>query len=314
MKHIHELLSLLELEQLEEDLFRGNSKSVGSSTVFGGQVLAQSLYAAMKTVPNDREVHSLHSYFILPGDLEIPIVFQVERIRDGGSFTTRRVKAIQKGEPIFFMSASFQLAQDGFDHQIAMPNVSPPDWLVSWEDLAQKFGEMLPENIRTFLNLERPIEFRPVELVNPALPTKSQPFRHIWMKAKGEMPKDPQTHQCVLAYTSDYNLLTTALLPHGSEASFGNVKIASLDHAMWFHRPFRSRRAQRAHDDLLLQSAPRARPRRRPLGPRRCDDPIAPRAHDCPGRLAGVRPHGHRDRRGSRGAAPVSHSRHWRHS
>ena len=239
MKHINELLSLLELEQLEDNLFRGHSKSVGNSTVFGGQVLAQSLFAAMKTVPADRQVHSLHSYFILPGDLEIPIVFQVERIRDGGSFTTRRVKAIQKGEPIFFMSASFQLGQEGFDHQITMPNVSPPDWLVSWEDLAQKFGDMLPENIRKFLNLDRPIEFRPVELVNPALPTKSQPFRHIWMKAKGEMPSDPQMHQCVLAYSSDYNLLTTALLPHGAEASFGNVKIASLDHAMWFHRPFR---------------------------------------------------------------------------
>lgn len=245
MKHIHELLDLLNLEQLEEDLFRGESKSVGSSTVFGGQVLAQALHAAMRTVPSDRFVHSLHAYFILPGDLQVPIIFQVERIRDGGSFATRRVKAIQKGEAIFFLSASFQLKQEGFEHQISMPNVSPPNWLASWEDLAQKFGEMLPENIRNFLNLDRPIEFRPVELVNPGLPTKSQPFRHIWIKAKGEMPEEERTHQCVLAYTSDYNLLTTALLPHGSEASFGNVKIASLDHAMWFHRPFRM-------DDWLL--------------------------------------------------------------
>jgi acyl-CoA thioesterase-2 len=239
MKIVQELLDLLDLEQIEENLFRGYSKSVGSSTVFGGQVLAQALSSAMRTVPEDRIVHSLHAYFILPGDLNLPIIFEVERIRDGGSFTTRRVKAIQKGHAIFLMSASFQLAQEGFDHHISMPNVSPPDWLVSWEDLANKFGDMLPENIRKFLNLDRPIEFRPVELINPALPGKSQPFRHIWIKAKGEMPEDVRLHQQVLAYTSDYNLLTTALLPHGSEASFSNVQLASLDHAMWFHRPFR---------------------------------------------------------------------------
>ncbi len=240
MKHVSELLQLLELEQLEVNLFRGYSKSVGSPRVFGGQVLAQSLYAAIKTVPADRYVHSLHSYFILAGDLNLPIIFQVESIRDGGSFTTRRVKAIQKGEVIFLMSASFQLAQEGFDHQISAPSVSPPDWLVSWDELVSKYGDMLPENIRSFLNLERPIEFRPVELTNPALPSKSDPFRHVWMKTKGEMPIDnPSMQQCVLAYASDYNLLTTALLPHGNEASFGDMQLASLDHSMWFHRPFR---------------------------------------------------------------------------
>lgn len=240
MKIVQELLDLLQLEPIEENLFRGTSKSVGSSTVFGGQVLAQALAAAMQTVPLDRQVHSLHAYFILAGDLHQPIVFQVERIRDGGSFSTRRVKAIQKGEAIFLMSASFQLAQEGFEHHLPMPNVSPPDWLVSWEDLAEKFGDMLPENIRRFLNLDRPVEFRPVELINPALPGKSQPFRHVWIKTKGEMPEDLRLHQQVLAYSSDYNLLTTALLPHGSEATFGNVQLASLDHAMWFHRPFRA--------------------------------------------------------------------------
>ena len=239
MKEVRDLLGLLELEKIEENLFRGESSSVGSSRVFGGQVLAQSLYAAMRTTPEDRYVHSLHAYFILPGMLDTPIVFQVDRIRDGGSFTTRRVKAIQNGAVIFLMSASFQLIQEGFDHHINMPNVSAPEVLVSWEDMVEQYGEMLPENIRKFLNLERPIEFRPVELINPALPGKSRPFRHVWMKAKGAMPQDRKAHQCVLAYTSDYNLLTTALLPHGNEASFGNVQLASLDHAMWFHRDFR---------------------------------------------------------------------------
>lgn len=240
MKNVAELLALLDLEAIEENLFRGHSKTVGSPNVFGGQVLAQSLQAAMRTVPVDRFVHSLHAYFILPGDLSIPIVFQVDRIRDGGSFTTRRVKAIQKGEVIFLMSASFQLQQEGFDHQIDMPKITPPESLASYEDLAAKFGEMLPENIKRFLNLDRPIEFRPVELVNPALPGVSEPFRHVWMKARGNMPDDLAVHQSVLAYTSDYNLLTTALLPHGNAASFANIQLASLDHAMWFHREFRA--------------------------------------------------------------------------
>lgn len=239
MKTVHELLDLLNLEPIEENIFRGYSKSVGSNTVFGGQVLAQSLKAAMQTVPEDRFVHSLHAYFVLPGDLQRPIVFQVERIRDGGSFTTRRVKAIQKGEAIFMMSASFQLQQQGYDHQMEMPKVPKPEDLVSWEDLAAKFSHMLPENMRRFLNLERPIEFRPVELANPAIPMKSEPYRHIWFKAKGDMPDDPRIHQMVLAYTSDYNLLTTAILPHGDVANFSNLQIASLDHGMWFHRDFR---------------------------------------------------------------------------
>ena len=155
MKEISELLDLLNLEQIEENLFRGYSKTVGSSNVFGGQVLAQALSAAINTVPADRHVHSLHSYFILPGNLDIPIIFQVDRIRDGGSFTTRRVKAIQQGREIFLMSASFQSDEIGFDHQIAMPKVQEPEQLVSWKDLAKHFGEFLPQNMYDFLNLDR---------------------------------------------------------------------------------------------------------------------------------------------------------------
>ena len=239
MKTVQELLTLLDLEPIEENLFRGHSKTVGIKTVFGGQVLAQSLIAAMRTVPTDRVLHSLHSYFVLPGDLERPIVFQVETIRDGGSFTTRRVKAIQKGEAIFLMSASFQLIQEGLNHQIPMPMVSKPNELPSWEELATQFADLIPESMKRFLNLDRPIEFRPVELINPALPIKSEPFRHIWMKGKGEMPDDFRLHQAVLAYTSDYNLLTTAVQPHADVTNFTQLQMASLDHAMWFHRPFR---------------------------------------------------------------------------
>jgi acyl-CoA thioesterase-2 len=245
MKEISELLDLLNLEQIEENLFRGYSKTVGSANVFGGQVLAQALSAAINTVPEDRHVHSLHSYFILPGNLDIPIIFQVDRIRDGGSFTTRRVKAIQQGREIFLMSASFQSDEIGFDHQIAMPKVQEPEQLVSWKDLAKHFGEFLPQNMYDFLNLDRPIEFRPVELYNPAVPEKREPFRHIWMKSIGEMPENPKFHPLVLAYASDYNLLTSALLPHGKEGSIPKLQLASLDHAMWFHRPFRM-------DDWLL--------------------------------------------------------------
>lgn len=239
MTDIKQLVDLLDLEKIEENIFRGQSTSIGSQRVFGGQVLAQALNAAIRTAPEDRFVHSLHAYFILPGDINQPIIFEVDRIRDGGSFTTRRVKVIQKGQAIFLMAASFQLVQEGFDHHINMPNVKGPEHLVSWDDIAEKYSENLPDNIRKFLNIERPIEFKPVELINPALPGKSQPFRHVWMRTKGVIPDDRGLHQTALAYASDYNLLTTALLPHGNEAALANVQLASLDHAMWFHRDFR---------------------------------------------------------------------------
>lgn len=240
MKDITSLLQLLDLEPIEENIFRGQSESVGSERVFGGQVLAQALHSAMRTVPEDRVVHSLHAYFILPGDVSLPIIFEVDRIRDGGSFTTRRVKAIQKGRAIFNMSASFQLEQQGFDHQLSMPNVQSPEGLMSWDELVAEFGDKLPAGIRRFLEIAHPIEFRPVERVHPMLSGKQQPTRHVWMRSKGQMPEHPQAHQAVLAYASDYNLLTTALLPHGDQAAKVPVQLASLDHAMWFHRPFRA--------------------------------------------------------------------------
>ncbi len=239
MKQISELLSLLDLERLEHNLFRGESRTVGSARVFGGQVLAQALAAAMRTIPDDRHVHSLHGYFVLPGDLDVPIVFEVDRIRDGGSFTTRAVKAIQNGHAIFHLTASFQLDQQGFDHQTTMPEVLPPEELVSYEGMAKQFGDQLPENIRRMLSIERPLEFRPVEFLNPFAHEKYAPARNVWLRTKGTMPDDRRLQALVLAYTSDYNLLTTALLPHGRATDYRNLQMASLDHAMWFHRPFR---------------------------------------------------------------------------
>lgn len=247
MQQVSELIDHLDLEKLEVNLFRGESKSIGSPRVFGGQVLAQSLAAAIRTVPEDRFVHSLHGYFVLPGDLDIPIVFEVDRIRDGGSFTTRAVKAIQNGAAIFHLTASFHRVQEGYDHQLKMPEVTHYSELVSYEGMAQKFGDQLPENIRRVLSIKRPLEFRPVEFLNPFANEKYEPFRNVWLKAKGNMGQDRRQHELVLAYASDYNLLTTALLPHGKAIDQRNLQFASLDHAMWFHRPFRA-------DEWLLYS------------------------------------------------------------
>ncbi|MEM9258087.1 MAG: acyl-CoA thioesterase II [Bacteroidota bacterium] len=248
VKQVSELISLLDLERLEVNLFRGKSKTVGSARVFGGQVMAQALSAAMKTVPEDRYVHSLHGYFVLPGDLDIPIVFEVDRIRDGGSFTTRAVKAIQNGAAIFHLTASFQLDQEGYDHQAEMPKVLGHEEVVSYDDMAKQFGDQLPENIKRILKIARPIEFRPVEFLNPFAQEKYEPIRNVWLRAKGSMDSaSRRDHELVLAYASDYNLLTTALFPHGRAIDHRNLQIASLDHAMWFHRPFRA-------DEWLLYS------------------------------------------------------------
>ncbi|MEL7162851.1 MAG: acyl-CoA thioesterase II [Bacteroidota bacterium] len=247
MKHVSELTTLLDLERLEVNLFRGQSKTVGSARVFGGQVMAQALSAAMQTVPEDRFVHSLHGYFVLPGDLDIPIIFEVDRIRDGGSFTTRAVKAVQNGAAIFHLTASFQLDQPGYDHQAEMPRVLPHTEVPSYDDMAKQFGDQLPENIRRILSIERPIEFRPVEFLNPFAQEKYEPVRNVWLRARGEMTEKRRDHELVLAYASDYNLLTTAIFTHGRAIDHRNLQIASLDHAMWFHRRFRA-------DEWLLYS------------------------------------------------------------
>jgi len=236
VQSLSELVNLLNLEQFEVNLFRGQSYKTAWGRVFGGQVLAQSLHAATRTVPVERKAHSIHAYFILPGDINLPIIYDVERIRDGGSFTTRRVVAIQKGRPIFNMAASFQLEQEGLSHQIPMPKVPGPESLATDVEVLEGLAEV-PRQLKIAL-VPRPIEFRPVESFEEMY-FSGRSFRHVWMKAKDVLPNDSSLHQQIMAYTSDYNLLSTALLPHTQRATDESMQLASLDHAMWFHRDFR---------------------------------------------------------------------------
>lgn len=235
MKSIAALVDLLTLEQLDDNLFRGQNYQTPWGRVFGGQVLAQSIHAARRTVPEERIVHSMHGYFILGGDPKQPIIYNVDRIRDGRSFTTRRVVAIQKGRAIFNMSASFQIAEKGFTHQIPMPNVLPPEAVIPDEEWAKQYKKELPDLYKRY-QVERPIEFRPVEKFNPLHPKKESPFRHIWLKANSPVPDDQFLHRELLAYAADYNLMGTSLLPHRDRFKRKQMQMASLDHAMWFHQ------------------------------------------------------------------------------
>lgn len=230
------LLKTLDLEPLEHNLFRGLSPQVGWQRVFGGQVIGQALTAAARTVKT-HQAHSLHGYFMQPGDPEIPIIYQVERDRDGQSFSTRRVIAIQHGAPIFTLAVSFHKREDGFDHQIAMPDVPGPDDLPSEDELKQRFLAHMPAPVKRYWQRERPIELRPVKLRNYNAPEKAEPVQHIWIRTTGPLPDDPSLHQCVLAYASDMALLDTSLLPHGRTLFDPEMMLASLDHAIWFHRP-----------------------------------------------------------------------------
>ena len=234
------LLSILDLEPLEENLFRGRSPQQGWQRVYGGQVLGQALVAAVRTVPVDRFAHSLHAYFLLAGDPSRPIVYNVERVRDGGSFTTRRVTAIQHGRAMFVMSASFQITEPGLDHQNAMPKVPPPEDLPSEQQLTAKLLAHLPENMRSYWERERPIEMRPLDVSRYFAREKRAPEQMVWMRASGRLPDAFPLHQCVLAYASDFTLLDTALIAHGKLMFDKDMQLASLDHALWFHRPFRA--------------------------------------------------------------------------
>ncbi len=235
-----DIIELLQLEQIEVNLFRGDSRDVGSDRVFGGQVLGQALNAAIRTMENDHVVHSLHAYFLLPGDIKIPILYQVERLRNGRSFSTRRVTAIQHGQVIFNLAASFQAEQSGVDHQDTMPTVPGPEGLLSFGELRQQLAESAPVEIRRYLQAEFPVEVRPVEPGNPLQPEKRAPLGYYWFRVPQPLPDDPNLHKCILAYASDANLLGAAMRPHGLSFLDPRLKIASLDHAMWFHRPFRA--------------------------------------------------------------------------
>lgn len=233
-----DLLSLLELEQLEDRIFRGQSRDIGSRRVFGGQVLGQALSAASNTVEG-REAHSLHAYFLRPGDVRAPIVYDVDLARDGRSFTNRRVVAIQHGRPIFNMTASFQIPEDGLEHQATIPEVPRPDELHAFHDTPDEVLEKVPEKMRRYLTRKRPFEIRPVEPVSLLSLEPSEPVRHVWLRTVDKLPDEPGLHRNLLAYISDFQLIGTATLPHGIHFEDGNVQMASLDHAMWFHRPFR---------------------------------------------------------------------------
>jgi acyl-CoA thioesterase-2 len=236
---LDELVAQLSLEKLEQNLFRGQSQDLGWGIVFGGQVLGQALTAAMRTVPEERPVHSLHSYFLRPGDVNAPIIYEVDRIRDGSSFATRRVVAIQHGEAIFNLAASFQKVEEGLSHQDSMPNVPPPEALPTDQERFAKHGDQLPEPMRAWALAERPIELRTVEDDDPFHPQVRAPERHVWLKAKHTLPDSVQLHQALLAYASDSAFLTTAMKPHGVTWWLKGMQVASLDHAVWFHRTFR---------------------------------------------------------------------------
>ena len=233
-----QLLALLRLEQLEQNLFRGDSQDLGWGNVFGGQVLGQALSAAAQTVPSERPVHSLHGYFLRTGDASKPIVYDVDCIRDGKSFTTRRVVAIQNGRAIFNMAASFQRIEEGFDHQASMPTVAPPESLKSERQLAVRVADALPEKLRRRALAERAIEIRPLSPTNPLDPQKGPPQQQFWFRAAAPLPSDAAVHQYLLAYASDFKLLGCALQPHAVSWLSPRMQMASLDHAMWFHRPF----------------------------------------------------------------------------
>jgi len=236
---IETLLSILDLEPLEQNLFRGLSPQSNWQRVFGGQVIGQALVAAARTVEG-RPVHSLHAYFMLPGDPKVPILYEVDRLRDGTSFSTRRVLAIQHGKAIFAMSVSFQIEEPGLDHQIPMPDVPPPEELPDRTEITEKYLENAPEGVRRYWQRERLIEIRPVDLRHYVSREKLPPQNFVWVRATGKLPDDPDIHRCVLAYASDMTLLDTSLFAHGRGVFDPDLQAASLDHAMWFHRPFRA--------------------------------------------------------------------------
>ncbi len=236
---LDDLLDLLDLERIEMNLFRGVSPEDSWQRVYGGQVLGQAMVAATRTV-KERRAHSLHAYFLRAGDPKVPILYEVDRSRDGRSFSTRRVVAIQHGRPIFNMAVSFQVEEEGLEHQIQMPDVPPPDDLPTEQERRQSVVHQLPEEYRKWFSRVHPIETRlidPPDLINPE---KAAPIHNVWVRATGRLPDDPNLHQCVMAYASDMTLLDTCMFPHGISWLNERLQTASLDHAMWFHRPFRA--------------------------------------------------------------------------
>jgi acyl-CoA thioesterase-2 len=242
---LEELLDLLKLEAVGEDVFVGESQDLGWGRVYGGQVLGQALSAAERSVDSTRLAHSFHSYFLRPGDPGESIEYRVERTRDGRSFSTRRIRAEQDGRPIFFMAASFQVPESGLEHQDAVPDVAGPDGLLSFTDLIRKHADLLPETMSDWAMMDFPIEIRPVKISDPMNPAPSDAVQHVWLRVSSDLPDAPALHRYLLAYASDFILLDTALLPHGKSYWQGGLRMASIDHSMWFHHDIRM-------DDWLL--------------------------------------------------------------
>jgi acyl-CoA thioesterase-2 len=237
---VSELIELLSLERLEDNLFRGQSRDIGTKYVFGGQVLGQALSAAQATLTQPRHAHSLHAYFLRAGNIEAPIVYEVDRTRDGGSFSVRRVTAIQHGKVIFFCAASFQDAETGGEHQLSMPEVPKPDDLEPAPAIPQEKLALLPTKVQRWLDRQGPFEFRHVYPRDELNPPKRPPFQQVWFRLTEKVGDAPELHRALLAYASDFHLLGTATFPHGISYYQPNVLMASLDHALWFHRPFRA--------------------------------------------------------------------------
>ncbi|CAN7271890.1 acyl-CoA thioesterase II [Pseudoxanthomonas sp. LjRoot168] len=247
---VSELIELLSLERLEDNLFRGQSRDIGTKYVFGGQVLGQALSAAQATVgggEEERRAHSLHAYFLRAGNIEAPIVYEVDRTRDGGSFSVRRVTAIQHGRVIFFCAASFQAEEEGAEHQLSMPEVPRPEDIPPAPPVPAEVMATLPPKVQRWLSRRGPFEFRHVYPRDELNPPKRPPFQQVWFRLSEPVGDSPELHRALLAYASDFQLLGTATYPHGISYYQPNVQMASLDHALWFHRPFRA-------DDWLLYS------------------------------------------------------------
>ena len=244
---VSELIELLSLERLEQDLFRGQSRDIGTRYVFGGQVLGQALSAAQATMSAPRPAHSLHAYFLRAGDVEHPIVYEVDRTRDGGSFSVRRVTAIQHGKVIFFCAASFQEVERGAEHQLSMPEVPRPEDIDPAPPLPPEVLEKLPTKVQRWLDRAGPFEFRHVYPRDELDPPKRPPYQQVWFRLPEKVGDAPELHRALLAYASDFHLLGTATFPHGISYYQPDVQMASLDHALWFHRPFRA-------DEWLLYS------------------------------------------------------------
>lgn len=237
---VDDLLGILDLEELDLNLFRGRSPQNGWQRVYGGQVIGQALVAAVRTVEPDRLAHSMHAYFLLPGDPKVPIIYDVDRMRDGKSFTTRRVTARQHGHPIFSMLVSFHTHEEGLEHQAQMPDVPPPEQLPTEKEVRAKYLPLLPEAVRRYYERERPIEMRPVEFDRYTGKKYPDGRFHVWIKINGRLPDELSLHQCALAYASDMTLLDASLTPHGRTLFEKEFMAASLDHALWLHRPFRA--------------------------------------------------------------------------